>query len=354
MTAPTVYDTAGWNRGHVPSIAPDALLTPADAFFRRNHAEPPTLDVASFRLSVDGLVAHPRGWSLAELLATFPTVDVTASLVCAGLRRREFEALGPLNGELPWAADAASTGRWRGVRLADVLRAAGVTASAQHVHFTGRDVVERDGHTFGFGASIPLDKALTDDVLLATHLNDAPLTVAHGAPLRVIVPGWIGARSVKWLGAITVAEAPTENYFQRQAYRVERVARPDAPRDVSRGTALEGIARNCVIVSPVPGAQCAAGPLVVEGWAIGDSGRPVTAIECSVDGQHWITAEQLTPALPWCWVFWRAVVSIGPGAQTLLARASDAAGTMPAALASTWNVKGYANNAWYRTPIEGL
>jgi sulfite oxidase len=346
------YDPDALNRGVTLPYTPDDLVTPAANFFRRNHAAPPSIDLQQWRLVVDGLVAHPAEFTRDQLLTQFPRVEVTASLVCAGLRREEFAVLGSLNGELPWLADAASTGRWSGIRLADLLRAMGRQESAAHVHFTGLDAVDRDGARFGFGASIALDKALSDEVVLATHLNGAPLPIAHGFPLRALVPGWIGARSVKWLGRITVSDHPSTNYFQSKAYRVLRTARADAPRDVTTGEAMDRIPRNCVILEPSSGATLPVGPCRVRGWAIGDGAQPITAVELSADGSTWQHAAVTSPATAWSWAFWEGTVEITPGTTVLLARATDAAGTMPSDLRDCWNVKGYGNNSWFRVPVQ--
>ncbi|MCU0634351.1 MAG: sulfite oxidase, partial [Gemmatimonadaceae bacterium] len=345
-----VYDADGLNVG---SLAPTgAGITPTRAFFLRSHAPPPAIDAATFHLDVDGMVQRATAFSLAELLTRFALHEVTATLVCAGMRRVEFSALGSLNGELPWGADPVSTGVWSGVRLADVLRDVGVEEGATHVEFSGLDAVERDGERFGFGGSIALTKALTDDVLLATHLNGAPLPVAHGYPLRAVVPGWIGARSVKWLGRITVTDRESRNYFQAKAYRVQREADPTDPRDVRRGAAMDVIPRNAVIVSPPADARVSAGAVRVAGWAIGAGARPIERVEVRVGDGDWVTATVHAPVSVWSWCWWEATVSLSPGRHTLQARAGDAEGVMPESLAQAWNVKGYGNNVWARTEVE--
>jgi sulfite oxidase len=346
------YGDDGLNRGTWPDVAADRLITPTDDFFQRSHAPTPALDAATWRLAVAGMVERPVVYSLAELTSAFPRREVAATLVCAGLRRAELLSLGPQPGEVPWGPDAASTGRWSGVGLADVLRAAGVGAEARHVEFGGLDRVERLGREFGFGGSIDLAKALSDEAILATHLNGAPLTPAHGFPLRVVIPGWIGARSVKWLGRISVQPQPSVNYFQAKAYRIQRDQNPADPRDISAGVAMGEIPLNAVILEPRPGATVPAGPVRVRGWAIGSACRPVAAVEVSATGgSEWTQAETVASAGDWTWSFWEVVVHLAPGPHVLHARARDAARAMPATLDEAWNVKGYANNAWYRLEI---
>lgn len=346
-----IHDTDGLNTAIWP-VPADNLITPVGSFFTRSHAPIPQINPDSWRLEVGGLVARPRSFSLGDLMAAFPRREVTATLVCAGLRRDEFLTLGPLPGELPWGPEPAGTGEWTGVALGDLLRSSGVAREARYVEFIGLDQVERNGMRFGFGGSIDLAKALGDEVLLATHLNGAPLAPEHGFPLRAVVPGWIGARSVKWLGRITLRTDPTPNYFQSHAYRVQRQVDPDNPRDVSGGIALNELPVNAVILEPLPKEQVSAGRLRVRGWAIGSAGRRITSVEVSVDEKKWVPARLLPQESAWTWTFWEAPLDLTPGRYTISVRATDSSGTtQPPDIASTWNVKGYCNNAWHRVPI---
>lgn len=348
-----VRDAEGLNTAIWP-VRPDRLLTPVDQFFTRSHAPIPRIDPGGWRLEVDGLVDRPRSFSLEELRGAFPRRSVTATLVCAGLRRDEFLSLGPLPSELPWGPEPVSTGEWTGISLRDLLQAVGVAERARHVEFIGLDEVERHGHRFGFGGSIALAKALSGEVLLASELNGAPLPPVHGFPIRVIVPGWIGARSVKWLGRITLAQEPSNNYFQSKAYRVQRELNPEDPRDVSAGIAMSGVPLNAVILEPTQDRVVPAGRVRVRGWAMGSEGRPPTAVEVSSnDGEDWVPARIALEGQAWTWSLWEARVDLAPGGHTLVARATDASGaTQPRTLRETWNVKGYGNNAWHRVGVR--
>ena len=336
------YDVEGLNVGQWPDVAADRLISPVGRFFRRNHAAIPDIDAAAWRLELDGLVERPSSYSLAGLTARFPRRTVTATVVCAGLRRAEFLALGPLPGELPWGPDAASTGEWSGIALADVLRSIGVAERARHVELVGLDRVTRRGQEFGFGGSIDVAKAMSEEVILATHLNGEPLPPAHGFPLRAVVPGWIGARSVKWLGRINLLADPSHNYFQAKAYRVQREVNPADPLNVSKGAAMDGVPLNAVIADPAPGAVVPAGTIRLSGWAIGSECRPLTTIEVATDRtMEWVRAKTLGAGDRWTWSYWEATVPLVPGSHVLLVRASDESGTMPATVQETWNVKGY-------------
>ncbi|HEY0305740.1 MAG TPA: molybdopterin-dependent oxidoreductase [Longimicrobiales bacterium] len=346
------YDDQHLNAGSRPTVAADTLITPTADFFTRSHATPPAIDARAWRLEVGGLVDRPTHYSLAELGARFERHEVTATLVCAGMRRAELLALGPLPGELPWEADAAGTGVWTGFRLGDVLRAAGARPEAAHVEFIGLDRVERHGHEFGFGGSIDLAKALSDEVILATHLNGAPLPREHGFPMRVLVPGWIGARQIKWLGRLNVTAAPSDNYFQTMAYRVQREVNPDDPRDVTSGVAMTEVPVNAVIIAPGPRDVLKAGTTAVRGWAMGTGCAPVRTIEVSVDDGEWIAAHAIADAGAWGWLFWEAVVELAVGMRIVRVRARDGTTAMPATIDETWNVKGYGNNAWHQVRVE--
>src|SRR4051794_30212989 len=314
-------DAEGLNTGTWP-VPAGQFIPPAEDFYTRSHAPIPAIDPNLWRLEVGGLVQRPLSFRLADL-ERFPRQEVTATLVCAGLRRDEF---GPLPGELPWGPEPAGTGRWSGVALRDILEAAGVAESAAYVELVGLDRVDRHGQRFGFGGSVDLAKATSPEVLLATDLNDAPLSPEHGFPLRAVVPGWIGARSVKWLGRITLLQDPSTNYFQTRAYRVQRTIDPGDPRDVSGGIALSSVLVNSVILEPVAGQVLPAGPVTVHGWALGTEGRRLSSVELSVNGgTDWIPL-RLGETSEWSWTLWRREVSLTPGAHTLVVRATDSAG----------------------------
>jgi sulfite oxidase len=346
------HDAEDLNSGERGASLAEGGVTPVARFFRRNHASPPDIDPADWRLAVDGMVESPLSLPLAELQA-FPHHELTATLLCAGLRRDELQALGSLRGELPWGIEPASTARWTGVRLHDVLVASRVLPSAAHIHVEGLDRVTRHGCEFGFGGSIAYEKAMSPEVMLAFAMNGEPLSQAHGFPLRLIVPGWIGARSVKWLGRVSASREPSSNYFQTHAYRVQRDGTPDDPGDVTMGTPLSEITLNSVIVEPSDGARIKAGGVMLRGWAIGAAARTVTQVECSSDGGvRWHRATLEPHRSDWSWTQWHLSLNLPAGQHTIVVRAQDESGTaQPATLREAWNVKGYLNNAWHRVVL---
>jgi sulfite oxidase len=259
-----------------------------------------------------------------------------------------------VHGEVPWGNEGISNGLWEGVLLRDVLERTGTKPSAKHVELIGLDRIVKGGETFGFGGSIPIDKALRDDVLLAWSMNDAPLLPIHGFPLRAIVPGYIGARSVKWLGRIVLRDTESDNCFQSRAYRMfpPHIRATDA--DWNSVPALGPIGVNSFITRPTPNARVPAGELAVRGIAIGAEGARITRVELSTDdGKTWREAALVGESRPNTWQFWSAQVRLDPGAHRLVVRAFDARGNaQPSDARRIWNFKGYMNNAWDRVDVE--
>jgi sulfite oxidase len=352
-----VHTEDPFNGGPPPARMIESYITPNNLFYVRNHGNVPDMDATTYRLRVDGLVRQPLFLSLEDL-GQFETQTLVTTLQCAGNRRQELIDHQPVPGELPWCDDAIGNAEWTGVRLRDVLLAAGIQLEdGLHVAFTGLDTVERQGRQFGFGGSIPTPRALDADVLIATHMNGEPLPPVHGFPLRVVVPGYIGARSVKWLHEIRVQATPSDNYFQAHAYKLfPGWVTPDDV-DYSQGQMLGESPLNAIIYAPQAGNVLASGPVVVRGIAIAGM-RTVTRVDVSADGgQTWQTAElddrptAATKAA--AWRFWQARFELAAGEYTLVARAWDsAANTQPSDVATVWNFKGYANNAWHRISVE--
>jgi len=328
-------------------------LTATDAFYVRSHGDVPDIDPGAWRLRVHGAVERELNLSLTTMREAFREREVTATLQCAGNRRAGLLAVRDIPGEAPWGPGATGTATWTGVALADVLALAGPLEEAQHVGFGGADIAPEAKPAQRFGGSVPLVKACRPEVLLAWAMNGEPLPPVHGAPVRVIVPGYIGARSVKWLDEIEVRGTPWPGYFQDVVYRLlPEDGRPGA----GAGMPLGLVALNSDVVSPSDGETVPAGTVEVRGHAFAGGERYVARVDVSIDdGASWSQAELLDDLGPWAWRQWRMLVDLRPGDHDIIVRAWDSsAATQPESEASLWNPKGYVNNAQPRVRVSAV
>jgi sulfite oxidase len=327
-------------------------VTPLELFFVRTHAPIPRVEEESYRLAVGGMVERPLRLRLADLRANFAEAEVTATLQCAGNRRDEMARVRAVPGEIPWGASAIGTAVWRGMPLAALLQGVGPLDGAAHVAFTGLDQCEKEGERFGYGGSIPLWRAMLGDVLLAWEMNGEPLPPEHGFPLRVVVPGWIGARSVKWLAGIQLQREPSDNYYQQRTYKIFPPHVDKTTVDWSQGLMLGELSLTSVICDPPDGAELAVGAVTVRGYAMAGGQRTVERVEVSADhGASWVVAT-LGDCTPGAWRLWEAALELPAGPHELLCRAWDSAAiTQPEDPAHLWNFKGYMNNAWHRVRV---
>jgi sulfite oxidase len=327
----------------------ESWRTPVSRFFVRSHGLNPKIDLAAYRVTIEGLVDRPGQFTLQELLSRGTTASCTATLTCAGNRRSEFSRIKPVSG-VQWKEGAIGNAVWSGVRLSDVLRAAGIRESARHVWFDGLDEVKDGARTFPFGGSVPLSKVFRETTskavpLLATQMNGQPLTMDHGMPLRAVIPGYIGARSVKWLGKITVSDRPSPNHFVEDVYKI---LESDTPTQRDEAAPIYRFPVNSVICSSVP-VSVTPELFRVTGFALPDGGTDteITTVEVSADnGGTWHQAQLGSEHQEFCWRFWTVDLRI-PGASTLIVRATDSGGHFqPEKL--VWNPKGYLNNSWHK------
>ena len=194
----------------------------------------------------------------------------------------------------PWDVGAIGNAEWTGVALRDVLAAAGPQESASFVGTTGADDVDVDGEIAPFGASISIAKALEPDVLLAWAMNGEPLAPEHGAPLRLVVPGYAGVRSAKWLTRIEVRDHPSDAPIQAKDYKLfpSSVSKDEADWDL--GLTIEEMPLNAAICAPEDGAHVGSGSGTIEGYAVA-FGRAVSRVEVSTNGGNdWVQADLIT------------------------------------------------------------
>lgn len=348
-----VHEREPYNAEPTPHALSGSVVTPIDAFYSRNHGPIPQLDPQAWRLRVTGLVDRELELSLADLQDRYAHRTLTATLQCAGNRRSGLLAFRDIPGEDPWGPGATSTAQWTGVALSDVLAAAGTHAPAGHVAFSAPDVSTLADPPQPYGSSIPLSKARSGEVLLAWAMNGQPLPAVHGGPVRVVVPGYIGARSVKWLTDLTVQAEPSDNYFQATAYRLLPADADLAAAAAPNGLPLGQVALNSAILRPNDGDTLASGPVEVAGYALVGDDRTVARVDVSADdGSTWVQAHLDEQPSPWTWQLWHTTLPLPPGRHHLVVRAWDSTGTpQPALPEHVWNPKGYVNTSWHHITV---
>jgi len=328
-------------------------ITPTKSFYVRSHGTRPAVDAGGYRLSVEGLVDKPTSFSLEDLEG-MRAVSRPATLQCAGNRRLEHSKVKPVGG-VQWDAGAIGTAEWKGPRLADVLAKAGLKSGAKHLWFEGLDTVSLKDRQTAFGGGVPIEKAMRPETLIAVTMNGRPLSREHGFPARTIVPGFIGARSVKWLGRIVVSDHPSENNFVARDYKMfPPEATPETVKPEQFGPIYEMVLGSA-ICSPRAGDQVTAGRITVRGYAVppGEAGASVARVEVSSDdGKTWTPARFQGTRSDFAWQLWEAQVNVPGGPSTLVVRATDSKGRTQPEQAS-WNFKGYLNDSWHRVQISG-
>ncbi len=325
----------------------DKWLTPAERFFVRTHIYKPNVELAQWRLRVDGLVEHEVMLDMSQL-EKLPRVEQVAVLECAGNGRSFYE---PGVTGMQWRYGAVGNARWTGVRLADVLKQAGVKSGATQVLFNGADVPM--GKVPDFVRSVPLEKALHPDTLLAFQMNGAALPSSHGFPLRLVPAGWAGDSWVKWVTNITLLDKEYDGFFMKTAYRrpVHTVA-PGTAVDPAALTPVTAIKPKSVIASPVAGTRLAAGPVTIRGaaWA-GESA--VARVDVSTDsGRTWQPAKLGADRARYAWRLWETTwTPPGDGSYVLMAKTTDESGeTQP--FLEDWNPSGYLWNVVPAVRVE--
>jgi DMSO/TMAO reductase YedYZ molybdopterin-dependent catalytic subunit len=318
----------------------DSFITPNEAFYVRGHMTAPAVDAQTWQLQLDGEVKTPRTLSVADVRA-LPAVSVTATLECAGNGRAFFDP--PVAG-IQWRKGAVGTSRFTGARLRDVIAAAGGPAAATHVWMAGAD--RPLGTQPPFVRQVPWAKAIDADTIVAYEMDGQPLPLLHGAPLRVIVPGWEGAYSVKWLQRLTVASKESDSFWVASAYRYPmRRVLPGAAVAAGDQAPLMGLAVKSLITRPLDGAALAPGPVRIAGFAWAGESR-ITRVEVSTDGgASWAAARLTGPVHKFAWRrFEFDAVLKQSEVHTILSRATDDRGaTQP--VVPRWNPSGYLWNA---------
>ncbi|MEO3934797.1 sulfite oxidase [Micrococcaceae bacterium Sec7.4] len=331
-------------RNHsMPLEALRSDTTPPGLHYVLTHFDIPFIDAEHWHLRIGGAVQRSLELNL-KALRRAPQISVPVTLECAGNGR---SLLRPRPLSQPWQLEAVGTAVWTGVPLAYLLAQAGVEDDAVEVVFTGADTGIQGGLRQQFARSLPIAEALRPDIVLAYRMNGNDLPPQHGYPLRLVVPGWYGMASVKWLSSIKVLTKPFDGFQQAVAYRYQKDA-DDA------GTPVSWIKVRSLMIPPgVPdfftrSRVVPAGPVMLTGRAWSGEGT-VQRVEVGIDGK-WAPAQLAHPAAPFAWCAWSMPWVADPGDHELACRATDATGvTQP--LEQVWNYQGMGNNVVQRIKV---
>lgn len=341
----------------------DSFVTPNELFYVRSHLPVPRITDGDDRFELSGVgLRRPITLSVAELKKKFKIHTVTSAMPCAGNRRSDMEGPQPVRG-LPWGVGALGNARWTGVLLSDILRWAGAKEDdVNHVIFQGRD---KDHEGAPYEASIPAPTAFdrNREVLLAFEMNGKPIPVDHGYPLRVIVPGTIAGRQVKWLSRIILSKEESKSFMHENN---SKSAGPSTNKDTKNAEnvfQVQDFPVQAAICSPLNGTtvdgQC---ELDLKGYALSGGGRGILRVVVTIDGgKTWHDATIHREPQPWgrqwAWVFWEATVrlppDLAPGSEVEIAvKATDTSlNTQPESDLGIWNIRGMLENKWHRIKV---
>ncbi len=348
-----VQSTEPFNAEPAPGDLIASFVTPTRSFYVRSHGPVPELG-PDHAVQVGGLVSEAGAWAREALEARFPAHSVLSVMQCAGNRRADLQQVRATSGD-PWGVGAIGNAEWTGIRLADLLDASGVDRQrARHVRFLSADEVTVEGETDRYGVSIPIEKALHPDTLVAWAMNGEPLSPEHGFPLRLVVPGYAGVRSPKWLTHIEASEEPAPQPIQAKDYKLFPASVTREQADWSAGLVIDAMPINAAICEPAERAVLEAGPLTLRGYAVA-SDRAIARVDVSMNsGRDWEQAvlDQRADA-PWSWTRWSWQGELGKGEHELVVRAIDETGQgQPSRPDDSWNFAGYLATHWHRLHVR--
>ena len=324
----------------------DSWITPIDAFFVRQHLpRPAPIATDAYRLTVNGMVGKPLELTLADL-RKLPQYTVPATIECTGNGRAFYSPKLP---GIQWTRGAIGNAEWRGPRVSDVLKMAGAASGAAYIETDGADVGLAS--TPDFVRSLPMSKAMHPATILALTMNGQTPDI-HGFPVRLIVPGWDGTSSVKWVIRISATAQSNAGFFMNPGYRYPKYAvPPGSPPKTAELEVIEGMPVKSCITAPEDGAKATLGSLTIRGFAWAGE-QAIERVEVSTDGgSRWRDAQLSTPKLPFAWRLWHIDWRPSePGYYTILSRATDTAGRVQP-IVSPWNPSGYLWNAIDRVGI---
>ena len=347
------------------SMLIDRFYTPNDIFYVRNHFPvPPKVHPNEYRLTIinENFSDKPIELTLDDI-KKLPLHTISATLQCAGNRRSNMSAIKQVCG-FTCDINTISNAIWTGVLVSDVLKQTGLNfKQIKHVQFEGFD---EDALGSCYGASIPIETAMNpqSDVLLAFKMNGEELPMDHGYPLRVIVPGTIGARSVKWLSRIILSSEESSSSWQRRDYKLFPANIDVNNVDFNSSQAMQEMPVQSAICSPMPGSSVKAsdGVVNIRGYAYSGGGRAISRVDVSINGgKEWHTANLIHEPeqkynRAWAWTLWEVTIAIPEnyvGDLDLCCKALDSScNTQPEKVETIWNFRGLSNNSWHHVPIK--
>lgn len=357
-----------------PSLLCDSFITPNELFFVRHHFPVPSptdkgADEVIISSSSLTKAAPPVTLSVRDLREKFNQRTITATIQCTGNRRTGFASVPNTPGKvkgLTWSVGAISNAQWRGPLLRDVLLHMypnGIPDDVKHVCFVGRD---NDGNGQHYGVSIQIDRAMDErsDVILALEMNGEPLPLDHGYPIRVVVPGTAGCRSVKWLKSIELSPTESTAFWQKEDYK-----------SFSPSQGWEGLdfdSAPSVMSTPVQSAICDVtwsddkSYAVLKGYSYSGGGLGIIRVDVSADGgKTWTPASELrgehedVTNLPYrrtySWTLWTAVIENLENVKNpefVVKAVDEGYNSQPDTPAGIWNVRGILNNSWHKVSVE--
>ncbi|MFI5119091.1 MAG: sulfite oxidase [Thermoanaerobaculia bacterium] len=322
-----------------------SYLTPNDLFFVRHHWVPQLPDKAAWKLTVEGEVSHPLELTLADL-KKLPKAGVTSVLQCAGNGRGLYK---PVVAGVQWKYGAVGNARWTGARVKDVLAKAGLKGGAKYLHTYGSD--KPPEKVPPFHRSVELEKVLEDGII-AWEMNGQPLPDLHGAPVRLIVPGWAGDHWMKWLVRLSTQPEAQKGFYMDVAYRFPK--KPGEPGVAFKPEEMSPVTEMPVksSITTFPGKTKAGAPAVVAGFAFSGAGEISKVDVSDDDGATWKAAVLGKDHDRYAWRLWsHTFTPKAAGKVRLLARATDSRGGVQPREA-VWNQSGYFHNAWQAVEID--
>lgn len=344
-----------------PSLLVESFVTPTELFYVRNHLPVPEIDLATYTLEL-GVEDTVKKTMNLETIKKYPKYTITSAIMCGGNRRSEMAKAKPLKG-LSWGVGAVGNATWSGARLCDILTDLGIKEEDyDHVQFEGYDI---DPSGTPYGASIPISKALDPraDVILAYEMNGKPIPKDHGFPIRVIVPGVVGARNVKWLGKIIVSKKESPSQWQQGDYKGFSPSTDWDNVDFSKAPAIQEMPVISAICVPEPSQSVKVenGKITVKGYAWSGGGRKIIRVDLTNDkGKTWHTADlyaQDTNAKEgryWSWTLWKAQLLVDKTWKEteIWAKAVDASyNVQPENFENIWNLRGFLCNAYHKVKV---